>query len=126
MKKFLFFVIIISLIFSGVMLNLADVALSAAADRFQVSRRIVFYNDITGDYILVIEGKCSLGNNDAARSLSVTCRTGENTYKKYFLGLSYNVTYFSEQIDPVAVNDFQYKVFFRPTTIVPDMQLQTP
>ena len=43
----------------------ADVAsrnLSKAADNFEVNRRIVFYNGITGDYILSIEGQCSKGN----------------------------------------------------------------
>lgn len=37
----------------------ADVAsrnLSVAADNFEVERRIVFYNGITGDYMLTIEG----------------------------------------------------------------------
>ena len=53
----------------------ADVAssnLSKAADNFEVTRRIVFYNGITGDYMLTIEGLCSLGNDDSARRLSVT------------------------------------------------------
>jgi hypothetical protein len=30
--------------------------LSQAADNFEINRRIVFYNGITNDYILVIEG----------------------------------------------------------------------
>lgn len=37
----------------------ADVAssnLSKAADNFEVTRRIVFYNGITGEYMLTIEG----------------------------------------------------------------------
>lgn len=33
--------------------------LSAAADNFELDRRIVFYNGITGAYMLSIEGKCS-------------------------------------------------------------------
>ena len=73
----------------------ADVAsenLSKAADQFEITRRIVFYNGITGEYILTIEGLCSLGNYDAAGSLSVTCKTGANEFKKHFLGLSDNVT----------------------------------
>ena len=107
----------------------ADVAstnLSTSADNFEVNRRIVFYNGITGDYILVIEGLCSLGNYDATGSLSVTCKTGANEYKKHFLGLSDNVTYFAEQIDPQPVNAYNYRVIFRPSTIIPDIQLDTP
>jgi hypothetical protein len=59
----------------------ADVAsknLSKAADQFEVQRRIVFYNGITGEYILVIEGLCSLGNNDTTGRLSVTCKVGQD------------------------------------------------
>ena len=43
--------------------NDADVAsynLSQAADRFEITRRIVFYNGITGNYILTVEGLCSI------------------------------------------------------------------
>ena len=107
----------------------ADVAsdnVSKAADNFEINRRIVFYNGITDQYILVVEGYCSLGNYDAAGSLSVTCKTGPNEFKKHFLGLSDNVTYFAEQLEPAPVNVWNYRVIFRPTTILPDIELQTP
>ncbi|MFI7854855.1 hypothetical protein ACFMJT_22520, partial [Acinetobacter baumannii] len=38
--------------------QVASKNLSYAADNFELDRRIVFYNGITGDYILTIEGKC--------------------------------------------------------------------
>lgn len=104
----------------------ADVAstnLSKAADQFEIMRRIVFYNGITGDYILVIEGLCSLGNFDAYGELSVTCKTGEDTYKKHFLGLSDNVTYFAEQLESQRVDAYHYRVIFRPQTILPDIEV---
>lgn len=107
--------------------NDADIAsrnLSKAADMFEVTRRIVFYNGITGDYMLSIEGLCSLGNNDPARQLSVTCKTGPNSYKKHFLGLSDNVTYFVEQVTPSAVSPYQYRVVFKPLAIVPDIEIR--
>ena len=105
--------------------NVASTNLSKAADQFEVQRRIVFYNGITGDYILVIEGLCSLGNYDAAGELSVTCKTGKDQYKKHFLGLSDNVTYFAEQIEAAQVDAFHYRVIFRPETIIPDLELDT-
>lgn len=107
----------------------ADVAsrnLSKAADQFEVQRRIVFYNGITGDYILTIEGLCSLGNKDPKEQLTVTCKTGPSSYKKHFLGLSDNVTYFAEQIEGVDVNIYRYRVIFKPTVIIPDVDLKTP
>lgn len=108
--------------------NDADVAsqnLSKAADNFEVMRRVVFYNGITGDYMLSIEGLCSLGNYDKDRELSVTCKTGNNSYKKNFLGLSDNVTYFAEQLEGVDVSTYHYRVVFKPQTIIPDVDLRT-
>jgi len=104
----------------------ADVAsrnLSYAADNFEVTRRIVFFNGITDKYILSVEGLCSIGNYDKAKELSVTCKTGPSTFKKHFLGLSDNVTYFAEQIENSTVSTYYYKVAFRPTTIVPDIDV---
>lgn len=106
----------------------ADVAsrnLSAAADMFEINRRIIFYNGITGSYMLTIEGLCSLGNHDRPKELSVTCKTGPTSYKKHFLGLSDNVTFFVEQIEPVAASPFRYRVIFKPDVIVPDIELRT-
>ncbi|KVE80372.1 hypothetical protein [Burkholderia vietnamiensis] len=107
--------------------NDADVAshnLSQAADNFQINRRVVFYNGITGDYMLSIEGLCSLGNTDKAREVSITCKTGPNNYKKHFLGLSDNVTYFVEQVDGADVSTYRYKVTFKPSVIVPDVSVK--
>lgn len=107
--------------------NDADIAssnLSKAADNFEVMRRVVFYNGITEGYMLTIEGLCSLGNADPARQLSVTCKTGPATYKKHFLGLSDNVTYFVEQIDAANVSVDHYRVVFKPSAILPDIELR--
>lgn len=105
----------------------ADVAssnLSKAADQFEITRRIVFYNGITGEYMLTITGLCSLGNKDSARSLSVTCKTGPNTFKKHFLGLSDNVTFFVEQTEPMPVGSYHYRVFFKPQAILPNIDFK--
>ena len=105
----------------------ADIAsqnMSKAADQFEVNRRIVFYNGITGDYILTLEGLCSLGNYDKHRELSVVCKTGTASYKKHFLGLSDNVTYFAEQIEPQAASVYRYRVVFKPVSIIPDVEVK--
>jgi hypothetical protein len=125
MKKFLA-VAAVGLALTGCVSD-ADMAshnLSKAADYFEVNRRIVFYNGITGDYILTIEGLCSLGNHDASRELSVTCKTGPSAFKKHFLGLSDNVTYFAEQIEPVTASVYHYRVTFKPATIIPDIRIK--
>lgn len=125
----LFTIVILAALLGGCFRSDADVAsenLSKAADQFEVTRRIVFYNGITGEYMLTIEGLCSLGNYDSAGQLSVTCKIGPgNEFKKHFLGLSDNVTYFVEQVEPVTADPYRYRVIFKPDTIVPDIDLET-
>lgn len=127
MKKIFIAMIVLMLFISGC--AEADVAsenVSKAADQFEIVRRIVFYNGVTGEYILVIEGLCSLGNYDEPGSLSVICKTSATEYKKHFLGLSDNVTYFAEQLEPAQVNVYHYRVIFKPSVIVPDIDLELP
>lgn len=107
--------------------NDADIAsanLSKAADNFEIDRRVVFYNGITGDYILSVEGRCSLGNSDTAYKLTVTCKVGDGQFKKHFLGLSDNVTYFAEQLQTADVSVYHYRVVFKPQTIIPDVDFR--
>lgn len=99
--------------------------LSKSADSFEVQRRVVFFNGITDKYLLTIQGLCSLGNNDDKGKLSVTCKVGKDKYKKHYLGLSDNVSYFVEQTDAKYEDPYHYKVLFRPEEIVPDIDLQT-
>lgn len=75
--------------------------------------------------MLTTEGKCSLKADDTDNQLEVTCKTGDNSYKKHFLGLSDNISYFSEQIDGANVSVYHYKVTFKPEVIVPDVDMKT-
>ena len=104
--------------------DIASTNLSKDADYFRINRRIVFYNGITDSYMLTVEGRCSLGNNDSHGQLTVTCKIGDDQFKKHFLGLSDNVTYFVEQLDAKNVSANHYKVVFRPTTIIPDIDIR--
>lgn len=104
----------------------ADVAsrnISQAADNFEVNRRITFMNTWKGDSLLTIEGLCSLGNEDTNGKLSVTCKVGPGQYKKHFLGLSSNVTFVVEQIEPNPASIYHYRVVFNPSTIIPDIRM---
>lgn len=106
----------------------ADIAsdnLSKAADNFEIARRIVFINGITDKYILAIEGYCSLGNSDKTREISVTCKDvdGFGGFKKYFVGLSDNVTYTVEQLAPALVSTERSRVVFKPEQIIPDVRV---
>lgn len=103
----------------------ADVAsynLSKAADNFEVMRRVVFYNGITNDYILSVEGLCSVA--DSGHKVSFTCKIGHNKFVKHQLGLSDNVTYFSEQVEGQNVSTYHYRVTFKPQAILPDIDFR--
>lgn len=101
--------------------DVASANLSKAADQFEINRRIVFFNGITDKYLLTIEGRCSITADAADSQLEVTCKVGDDQYKKHFLGLSDNVSYLVEQTTPAEVGVYQYRVIFKPQTIIPDV-----
>jgi len=98
--------------------------ISTAADMFEINRRIVFYNSIQKEYMLSIEGLCSIKADRADNQLEVTCKTSPTTFKKHFLGISDNVTYFAEQLEPAKADVYRYRVIFKPETILPDIDLR--
>jgi len=102
--------------------NVASENLSKEADQFKIPRKITFVNGITDKYLMVIEGRCSIHPDTAAKKLDVTCKVKDNPeqYKKHFLGLSDNVTYFVEQVDGANVSTDHYKVIWKPETMLPD------
>ena len=102
--------------------QIASSNLSRAADNFEIMRRVVFLNGITDTYLLSIEGLCSI--EDQRNQLEVTCRVGDREYKKHFLGLSDNVTYFAEQLDGARVSAYHYRVTFKPQAILPDIDFR--
>ncbi len=126
MEKVIFAVLAAAVLVTGCSSD-ADVAsrnLSKAADQFEINRRIVFYNGITGEYMLNVEGRCSIGSGQSSKSVTVTCKTGPSEYKKHFLGLSDNVTYFAEQVGGADVSVYHYRVIFKPQTIIPNVDFE--
>ena len=101
--------------------DVASYNVSKDADQFRVYRRVVFYNGITDSYILMVEGFCSIETLNGELSLMV--KTDDGKYLKHFLGLSDNVTYFAEQLDPSTVDTKHYSVVFKPSIIIPFVEL---
>ena len=102
--------------------EIASQNLSRAADNFEILRRVVFVNGITDTYMLSIEGFCSI--EDQGNQLEVTCMDGPRRFKKHFLGLSDNVTYFAEQLEAADVSTHHYRVTFKPQAILPDIDFR--
>lgn len=104
--------------------TIASHNLSKAADMFEVNRRVVFFNGITDTYLLSIEGLCSITADGVDRQIEVTCKTGPGSFKKHFLGLSDNVSYFVEHLEDTEASVYHYRVIFKPQSIVPDVDLE--
>jgi hypothetical protein len=111
----------------------ADVAahnLSVAAEQFEIPRHIVGINGITDKYLFEVIGYCSVETTDSGLSgaLEVTCRVkdkdGHFGFKKTFLGLSDNVSYVVEQLAPAQVSTSRYRVIFKPSTLIPNIDLK--
>lgn len=105
--------------------NDADVVnenLTKDADNFKVLRRVVFYNAILDKYIMVVEGYCSVDPGDANR-MTVTCKVG-NQYMRNALGKSDNVLWSYEQLNLSNVSPNHYTVVYKPSTIIPNIELR--
>jgi len=120
--KNLFLLVVIAIIAGCTDAKVASNNLSKASDMFEIDRRIIFYNGITGEYMLTIEGRCSIEPGQVR--VAVTCKTGHDRYKKHYLGISDNVTYFAEQLEPSGVDVYRYRVVFKPSTLIPDVDLK--
>jgi len=125
-RAFLVLVAVMVTMFTMSCANDATVArsnLERSEQNFEVTRRVVFYNGITGDYILSIEGKLAI-IVDEDGDLVVTVKTDSGEYLKHYLGLSDNVTYFSEALESKNVSTSSYRVIFKPSVIVPNIELK--
>ena len=94
--------------------------LSQAADNFEVVRKITVYNARTDMIIMEMEGLMSLSNNSTSE-LVVTCKTGEDEYKKNYVYLNDYVIYVVEDITGTVTDPYHYKIHFY--TAVPDIDL---
>lgn len=89
------------------------------AEQFKIIRRVIFINNITGEYLFQAEGNCSVETNNEASRLELTCKTGEDKYKVHYFGLSDNTSYLVEQMEWREADKYRYKIIFKPKSIVP-------
>ena len=132
MRKIILVVLLLALplLATGCGRSDADVAarnLSKAAEQFEIPRHIVGINAITDKYLFEVLGYCSVETTDSGLggALEVTCRvvdekTKKVGYKKTFLGLSDNVSFVVEQLEPASVSTTRYRVIFKPEVLIPN------
>lgn len=102
--------------------TVVDKNITQDAENFKVPRRVTFINGITDKYLLTVEGYCSLDSSNPAQ-LTVTCARNGG-YIRDYLGKADNVTWIVEQLDAAKVSPNFYKVTFRPTEIIPNIELR--
>lgn len=95
--------------------------LSKEADQFNVQRKITGVNGITDKVAFEVTGKCSLEPQD--RKLMVTCRHGDNDYRKHYVGLSDNTYWVAEQLDPIDVSRYHTLIVVRPEAVIPEFKV---
>jgi len=96
--------------------------LSREADNFRIYRRILFINGITGEHLLSIEGFSSV--EFFQNKFVVTIKKKDGTYLKHYLGKADNVFPMVEQIESKYVSDSHYKITYKPSAIIPNMELR--
>jgi len=95
--------------------------LSKAADQFEVQRKIVGVNTRSGEYLFYVEGRCSI---ERAGDLIVTCKHGENDYRKHYIGQATDVAWISTQMEAVDVSVYHTRVIIKPENLIPEIDLQ--
>lgn len=98
----------------------ASTNISTAADNFEVNRLIVGINGITDEVLFSVEGRCSIERDG---DLVVTCKHGEDDYRKHYVGLSDNVTFISTQLQGIDASVYNTRIILKPQNILPDFDL---
>mgnify|MGYP003574932758 CR=1 FL=1 len=99
--------------------------ISVAADNFEVQRKIVGLNTRNMEYVFFVEGRCSI---ERAGDLLVTCKHGENDYRKHMLGLpggATDVVWVNTQMAGIDVSVYKTRIILKPEGIIPEVELST-
>ena len=93
--------------------------ISKEADNFNINRRLVVFNDMTGDIKMTVEGKMSITADTADNQLEIIAEIAPGLYKKDFIGLNIHTSYIVEQIEVAEIDRYKYVVNFNPNMWVP-------
>ena len=93
--------------------------LSLEADNFNDVRQVTVINCLQGDVLFQMTGKMSITADTSDNQLEVVVEDEKGEYKKHFIGLSDNVTYFVEDITAGDVSKYKYTLNFNPEMWIP-------
>jgi hypothetical protein len=107
--------------------NAAHVAsknIKEAAENFEISRDVIFYNTITGQYFATLKGRCNIEIDTTKDKLDVTCKHGPEDIRNHYLGKAAGVTYFVIQTQAANVSEYQTRLTFNPQGFIPDIDFR--
>lgn len=126
MKKIIaiaLFIIAIMTVFTGCSeAEKVNYNISKQAQYFESLRRITVYNARTDKIILEAEGYMDISNNSTSE-LVVTCKVGQNEYKKNYVYLNEWTIYVIEDISGTYTDPYHYKMYFH-TEVLPDVEVK--
>lgn len=125
MKKIIAIIMIvltIGTVFTGCSMREADRVsynVSQEADNFNVIRRLTVINARTDKPTFELVAAFSIEVDNMDNQLEIVCETGDDQYKKHFIGLNEWTLYVVEDISGADVDRFHYEVNFLPEMINP-------
>jgi hypothetical protein len=102
--------------------DVASKNLSTEADSFNVQRKIIGVNTRTDKYLFYVEGKCAI---DREGDLVITCKHGDNDYRKHYIGQANDVAWVVTQEAPMDVSVYHTKIVIKPENLLPELELST-
>lgn len=88
---------------------------------FKTYRRVIFYNVRLGETVFACEGFCHV-QVDSDGDIEIIVKTGDDEYMRHYLGQKQDITYFSEQLQPVKNNGYHYPIVWNPKLWFPEFK----
>lgn len=99
--------------------SIASRNVSNQADNFGVVRRLSVVNAITDKPLYELIAAFSFELTNDARRIVVTCKVGDDQYKKHSIGLPDVALWVVEDISGAHVSGYRYEYRFNPSEILP-------
>lgn len=92
--------------------------LSQEADSFNIVRKLVAFNQRTGDVVFIAVGNFSL-QKESDGDLAIIGEDEDGTFYKHFVYLSSEMGYTCEQIKTTSVSKYKFTINYNPNYLFP-------
>lgn len=92
--------------------------LSQEADSFNIVRKLVAFNQRTGDVVFIAVGNFSL-QKESDGDLAIIGEDEDGTFYKHFVYLSSEMGYTCEQLKTTSVSKYKFTINYNPNYLFP-------